>query len=258
MKLLMKKTLYLLLLLPVMLSAQINESDSLKIKADLSLTGFWQGGNVETLIFRAKSGVTYKPWKKWVVKTQNSYVYQEFGKVKADADFLSLNFLYFNPEKTIYPQLLGFLSTNFRREINARSLLGGGVTVQAYKKDKNWLKFSLTSEYEQTNFNNTNFNLNEYDGKDEIDTWRGTVWVSGKYYLFKDKVIVSHQSYIQPSLEESNNYRWQADFGLEFPIWKFLNFKINYLHTFESIGTKPKTRRPVFNLWVHLKELLIV
>lgn len=95
----MKKILYFLLLFPIWLSAQINESDSLKIKADLSLTGFWQGGNVETLIFRAKSGVTYKPWKKWVVKTQNSYVYQEFGKEKADADFLSLNFLYFNPEK---------------------------------------------------------------------------------------------------------------------------------------------------------------
>ncbi len=246
MKLLMKKTLYLLLLFPVMLSAQINESDSLKIKADLSLTGFWQGGNVETLIFRAKSGVTYKPWKKWVVKTQNSYVYQEFGKVKADADFLSLNFLYFNPEKKIYPQLLGFLSTNFRREINARSLLGGGVTWQAYKKDKDWLKFSLTSEYEQTNFNNTNFNINEYDGRDEIDTWRGTVWVSGKYYLFKDKVILSHESYIQPSIEESNNYRWQADFGMEFPIWKFLNFKINYLRTYESIVIEGQKREDQF------------
>ena len=127
----MKKILYFLLLFPIWLSAQINESDSLKIKADLSLTGFWQGGNVETLIFRAKSGVTYKPWKKWVVKTQNSYVYQEFGKEKADADFLSLNFLYFNPEKKIYPQLLGFLSTNYRREISSRSLLGGGESWKA-------------------------------------------------------------------------------------------------------------------------------
>ena len=242
----MKQIVLYLLLLPFGLFAQINESDSLKIKADLSLTGFWQGGNVETLIFRAKTGVTYKPLKKWVVKTQNSYVYQEFGKVKADADFLSLNFLYFNSEKRVYPQLLGFLSTNFRREINARSLLGGGVTVQLYKKDKNWLKSSITSEYEQTNFNNTNFNVNAYDGKDEINTWRGTIWVSGKYYLFKDKLILSHESYFQPSLEESDNYRWQADVGLELPIWKFLNFKINYLHTFESIVVQNQKREDQF------------
>lgn len=242
----MKNILCVLLGLPLLLSAQINESDSLKIKANLSLTGFWQGGNVETLIFRAKSGVTYKPWKKWVLKTQNSYVYQEFGKEKADADFLSLNFLYFNPEKKVYPQILGFLSTNFRREISSRSLIGAGITWQAYKKNKDWLKFSLTSEYEQTNFKNTNFNIDAYDSNNEINTFRGTVWVNGKYYLFKDKVIITHESYIQPSLEESDNYRWQADFGLEFPIWKFLNFKINYLHTFESIVVEGQKREDQF------------
>lgn len=242
----MKKILCVLLGLPLLLSAQINESDSLKIKANLSLTGFWQGGNVETLIFRAKSGVTYKPWKKWVLKTQNSYVYQEFGKEKADADFLSLNFLYFNPEKKVYPQILGFLSTNFRREISSRSLIGAGVTWRAHKKNKDWLKLSLTSEYEQTNFKNTNFNIDAYDSNNEINTFRGTVWVNGKYYLFKDKVVVSHESYIQPSLEESNNYRWQADFGIEFPIWKFLNFKINYLHTFESIVVEGQKREDQF------------
>lgn len=237
---------FLVFLIPVFLSAQINESDSLKIKANLSVTGFWQGGNVETLIFRTKSGITFKPWKKWVVKTQNSYVYQEFGKEKADADFLSLNFLYFNPEKKIYPLVLGFLSTNFRREISSRSLLGAGITWQVYKKNKNWLKLSLSSEYEQTNFKNTDFNLDVYDGNSEINTFRATVWVNGKYHLFKNKVILSHESYIQPSLEARNNYRWQADFGLEFPIWKFLNFKINYLHTFESIVVADQKREDQF------------
>ena len=78
----MKKVLYCLLFLPVFLSAQINESDSLNLKASLSLTGVWQSGNVETLIFRAKSELSFKPWKKWVFKTKNSYVYQEFWKGK--------------------------------------------------------------------------------------------------------------------------------------------------------------------------------
>ena len=242
----MKKLIFYFLLFPIALSAQINESDSLNVKANLSLTGFWQGGNVEALIFRAASGISYKPWEKWVIKTQNSYVYQEFGKEKADADFLSLNFLYFNPEKKIYPQILSFFSTNFRREINVRSLIGAGVTWQAYKKGKNWLKLSLTSEYEQTNFNNTDFNINTYDGNDEINTFRATVWVNGKYYLIKDKVILNHECYIQPSLEEINNYRWRADFGLEFPIWKFLNFKVNYLHTFESIVIENQKREDHF------------
>ena len=90
----MKKILYYFLFLPIFLSAQINESDTLNLKANLSLTGFYQGGNVETLIFRAKSDLSFKPLKKWVFKTKNSYVYQEFGKEKADEDILSLNFLH--------------------------------------------------------------------------------------------------------------------------------------------------------------------
>jgi hypothetical protein len=231
----MKNILYYLLLFPIIISAQINESDTLKLKARLSLTGFWQGGNVETIIFRAKTDVSFKPWKKWVFKTQNSYVYQEFGREKADEDILSLNFLYFNPTQKIYPLLLGFVSTNFRREIDLRYLFGAGVTFQILNKKENWLKLAISSEYEKTNFNKDSFTVAAYDGSKSINTLRGTVWINGKYLLFKKKIIINHEFYFQPSLEQSNNYRWQADIGLELPILKFLNFKINYLQTFESI-----------------------
>jgi hypothetical protein len=238
----MKKILCYFLFFPLFLVAQINESDTLNLKANLSLTGFWQGGNVETLIFRAKSNVSFKPSKKIVFKTQNSYVYQAFGKEKADEDILSLNFLYFNPERKIYPLILGFVSTNFRREIDLRSLIGAGVAFQIYKDKEDWLKFSITSEYEQTNFAREKFNLTDYNGKNSINTLRSTFWVYGKYNLFKKKVIINHEIYYQPSLEQGNNYRWQADLGLELPVWKYLNFKINYLHSFESIVIENQKR----------------
>ena len=218
-----------------MLLAQINESDTLKLKADLALTGFYQGGNVETLIFRAKSNFSFKPMKKWVFQTKNSYVYQAFDKEKADEDILSLNFLYLNPERKVYPLVLGFVSTNFRREIDLRYLLGAGVTFKILSKKDQWIKAAITTEYEHTDFNEVDFNQPEYDGNNIINTMRATIWVNGKYQLFNKKVILNHEFYYQPSLEKSNNYRWQADIGLELPVWKFLNFKINYLHTFESI-----------------------
>ena len=49
----MKKIIIVLLLFPSIVYSQLNESDTLNFKARLSLTGFWQGGNVETIIFRA-------------------------------------------------------------------------------------------------------------------------------------------------------------------------------------------------------------
>ncbi|WP_299116671.1 DUF481 domain-containing protein [uncultured Winogradskyella sp.] len=231
----MKKYLFYFFVIPVYLSAQINESDSLKVKASLSFTGIWQSGNVETLILRARTDLSISPWKKWVYKNTNSYVYQAFDKDKADSDFLSLNFLYFNPKKRFYPQALGFISTNFRREIAQRYLVGAGGTYQIIQGKKNWLKASLTVEYEDTDFKRDVFNKTHFNGKNSINTFRSTIWLSGKYELFKKKVILKHESYFQPSLEQSDNYRWQADLSAEFPIWKFLNFKINYLRTFESI-----------------------
>jgi hypothetical protein len=231
----MKKICYFIVLLPFCLSAQNNESDTLKWKASLDLTGIYQEGNVETAIFRAKAKVEYRPWKKWLFKTQNSYVYQEFGKQKADEDILSLNFLYFNPERRVYPQLLGFASTNFRRRIDLRYLLGAGVTFKILDQEKYALKVSLSSEYEQTDFRTDIFNREAYNGNSSIHTFRSTIWINGRYQLFDKKVVLSHESYFQPSLEQGDNYRWRADLGLELPVWKFLNFKINYLHFFESI-----------------------
>ncbi len=231
----MKNILFILLIFPFSLLAQINESDTLKFQTNLALTGFWQEGNVETFIFRAKSGLSFRPVKSLIFKTQNSYLYQEFGKQKADEDILSLNFLYISPERTVYPFLLGFVSSNFRREIDIRFLLGAGVTFQVLRGEKNTLKFSLSCEYEETDFAKTTFNKPEYNGNRFIDTWRTTLWVFGKYHLLDKKVILNHESHFQPSLERSNNFRWQTDIGIELPVWKFLNFKINYLYSFESL-----------------------
>lgn len=195
----MKLFLYVLLFFSSTLFAQKKESDSLNFKADLSITGFWQTGNVETIIFRAKSNFSFKPTEKFTFKTINSYVYQEFGREKADEDILSLNFLYFNQDKKIHPFLLGFISTNFRREIDLRYLLGAGVTYQLIKDKDDLLKFSLSSEYEKTTFGSTNFNRVAFNGNEIIQTLRATFWVSGRYSLFKNKMILTHENYYQPS-----------------------------------------------------------
>lgn len=231
----MKLLLLTLCFVPFLLFGQTNESDSLRFKASLSVTGLFQGGNVQTSIFRSKSELSITTLNSWVFKTKNSYVYQAFSREKADEDILSLNFLYFHPEKKVYPLLIGIASTNFRREIDLRYLVGTGVSFQILNEKEYWLKFSLSSEYEETRFVRAEFNNADYDGSALISTFRGTLWINGKYHLLEDKLIVGHESYFQPSLSDPNNFRWQADLSLELPISKYFNFKVNYLDTFESI-----------------------
>jgi hypothetical protein len=242
----MKKFLIAFLFLPFLTDAQDTKTDTLKLKASLSLTGFWQSGNVETLIFRAKADLSYRFAEKWVYRTRNSYLYQEFGNEKADEDILSLNFLSFSPDRKTFPLVLGFFSSNFRRAIDGRYLIGAGLTHKIIEGKDNWLKFSVTSEYEETQFSQDQFNLTEYNGSQIISTVRGTLWLNGYHPSFNKKMIVKHESYFQPSLERSNNYRWQVDLGLEFPLIKYLNFKVSYLHTFESIVIESQQQEDQF------------
>lgn len=250
----MKRILLYLLFVGIPFSLLAEDSTRVEpIKADLSVTGFWQAGNVETWIFRAKSEVSVMPIMHWELKTRNSYVYQAFGGQKADEDILSLNFLTLKKHDKIQPLLLGFFSTNYRREISLRTLIGAGFTYEWIKNKKSSLKLSLTSEYEYTDFKKTDFNRVQYDGLSSINTFRATLWVNGRYNLFNSNMILTHESYIQPSLEQNNNYRWQADVGLEFPISSKVNFKVNYLQTYESIvidGQKEEDRFLTFGLGV--------
>jgi hypothetical protein len=102
-------------------------------------------------------------------------------------------------------------------------------------KEKNWLKLSITSEYEQTRFDETDFNLSSYDNRESVRTLRGTLSINGKYHPFKEKLVLNYEFYTQPLLDQDDNYRWLTDTGLELPIWDFLNFKTNYRYGFESI-----------------------
>lgn len=225
----------LFLLFPLLLSAQPASGDSIYFKAKLTVSGFWQSGNVQTSIFRSRTDLTVPITQNWMYENTNSYVYQAFGRTKADEDFYSLNFLYFNARGKIAPLLLGFMSTNYRRAINARYLLGGGVRFQLVKNAANDLKFALTSEYESTEFNQTDFNEKAYEGERFIQTLRGTLWIKGKYLLAQKKLILRHESYFQPSMLRRDNFRWWAEVAMEVPVWKGLHFTFSYIDTYESI-----------------------
>lgn len=120
----------------------------------------------------------------------------------------SASILYnFKPNRKSYPLILGFASTNDRREIDVRYLLGAGMTYQLVNADNHWLKFSPSCEFENTHFFRSDFNFAEYNGMSSIPTCRGTFWANGKYQLFNKKLEFNHEIYFQPSLEDRPNYR---------------------------------------------------
>jgi hypothetical protein len=232
----MKKIIWILLFIPFHLFAQINESDTLRLQTRVNIGGNWQEGNFEIFTLRAKADLsTMLGNGTWVFKTQNNYLYQEVFKTRVDEDIFSRNFLYFKPQSRIYGFAIGFISTNFRRKIDIRYFGGGGATWQIIRTDKNILKIAAGILYEETKFKIDNFNIDFYDGSRFINVLRSSHWLIGKHEMFGGKVILDYYCFIQPSLQRADNYRWQVEASLDFPLSKALKVGVSYIYTYENV-----------------------
>lgn len=215
-------------------AAQINESDTLKFQLRATLTGNFQRGNVNVTSIRSKLDFSYSPLNNWVFKSQNSSLYQSFA-AKADNDIFSRNFLYFNPKNRIYPYAISFISTNYRRKINSRLFAGVGGTWQVVNQKHHILKLSANAVYENTKFNGSTFNFSELNGADESRVWRGTVFLTGLHNLFEKYIRLYYDAFWQPAFANSNDYRYEYEIGLDFPVWKGFSFNCLYSYKHENV-----------------------
>lgn len=194
----------------------------------------------------------------FIFKTQNSLLYQEFFEKKADQDIFSRNYLYFKPERRIYPYAIGYVSTNYRRKIDHRYFGGVGLTWQLVCSEKHSLKLSSNVIYESTVFDSQTFNFPEFDGQDQIKLWRQSFYVRGIHWVFERKMMLYYDAFWQPHLGRNNNFRYQANIGVDFPVWKGLNLNANYLLAFENVVVEKVLQRDAiftFGLSYQIKKM---
>lgn len=235
---------------------QINESDTTKFQLKVSSTGNYQQGNVEVLTLKSKLDFSYLPIKELVFKSQNNSLYQEFYKKEADNDIYSRNYLYYKPQNKVYPFGIAYVSTNYRRDVNLRTFEGIGVTWQLLEKQENVIKLSASGVYESTTFKGTTYNYPKYNGSNKINLWRGTFYLGGWNYLLQKKLRFFYDAYWQPALNDNNNYRTQADIGLDFPVWRGLSFNALYTYTHENVviaAVKQEDKILTFGMAYNLK-----
>jgi hypothetical protein len=111
--------------------------------------------------------------------------------------------------------------------------------------------------YEQTNFKTDSYNEAVYNGSDKINIWRATAWFAGWHKLFDQRLRLYYSAYIQPGLSDTDNYRSQIEAGLDFPVWKGLNFSVMYNYTHENVvvsGIKQNDGLLTFGISYQLKK----
>ncbi|MBC7887306.1 MAG: DUF481 domain-containing protein [Ferruginibacter sp.] len=217
------------------LKGQINESDSARFQLRAGITGNFQKGNVEVLTIKSRIDFTYAPIKDFVIKSQNSSLYQSFYSKEADNDIFSRNYFYYKPKDMIYPFGIAYIATNFRRKIDKRLFAGAGVTGHLLNKALHVIKISASAMYETTRFKALNYNYSNYDGNDEVNVWRGTIYLGGWNYLSDKHLRFYYDAYWQFGFNDKNNYRTQLDAGLDIPVWRGVAFNAIYSFAHENI-----------------------
>lgn len=214
--------------------AQINESDTLKFGYKLTTTGTIQSGNVRQVVINSGMDILhYSP--KISLRTINSNLYQTLGDKKADENFISKNFIYYGYPKSIYPYLMGWFETNYRRKIDFRYQAGPGVSFRVLNTKQQLLKLSVTGTFEHTGF--AKIYSFEYYNKitNEINTWRVTARFYGRTNIVKNKLNLSYELWYQQSVKGANNYRYHYEALLALSLSQKLNFITAVNGSYENI-----------------------
>ena len=215
--------------------AQINESDTMKLQLQISLTGNYQRGNVELLTILSRNEFLIRPFPNWAFKTQISSLYTKFSNTLADNNIFSRNVLYYKPERRLYGYISVFVSTNYRRKIDFRYFVSSGPAWKPIQNKVIVVKLSAALLYESTLFTDTVFNQPHYNGNERISVWRSHYYLGGWVFALNNQLRLNYEFYWQSAFDNSENYRVQAEVGLTYPIWKGLAFNTVYIYSHENV-----------------------
>lgn len=222
------------------LFAQLNESDSIRWQVKFNATASVLDGNVARTLLLTRIEVAHAN-ERWGISTRNDYQYGRTFYNLTENDVISYNFIYIKPLARVYPYVMGLVETNLRRRIDFRYQVGPGVSWNVVRKKTSFVKLSVTGTYENTQYNGSVFDDEQYNGYTVLDTWRLTGRIFGKHRLL-DKVRISYEFWWQQSLSDRVNYRFHTEEAVELPVTKHIAFRTAVRYSYENIelvGLKP-------------------
>ena len=212
--------------------AQLTENDTLRFGYKAATTGSWITGNVERLLINTSVDISHVG-KHIGLKTSNTYTYGTIFNHETENDFFSRNFIYLSPSKKIYPYLMWWMQNSRRQRIEFRNQVGIGLSYSLLRSAHHTLKVSGTITREETRYQGTSFFIapENLEGN-EVNNWRATMRIIGQHPVFNKKLKISYESWYQPALNDSENWRYYLHAALDFPVARYVSLRatINYTH----------------------------
>ncbi|WP_345162249.1 DUF481 domain-containing protein [Pontibacter saemangeumensis] len=110
------------------------------------------------------------------------------------------------------------------RGIDLRQLAGAGVGYRVLQTDRNTLTLTNAIIHESTDFTE----------RPTIVTQRNSFRVKGNHAFLREKIRFSHVTFVQPSLRDFSNLRWNTLLSLELPLTNWIAIRTSFANTYES------------------------
>lgn len=216
---------------------QLNKLDSTAFTARLACSGSLLEGNVSRLLLVNRLDLNYAG-QQWGYSNRTDYQYGEKNRSLSENDLVAYNFFYYQPAKKIYPFIMTIVETNYRRKILFRYQAGPGITYTLVKKPISLLRASFSATYEHTRFKEHQFENLADTSSNTIATYRITPRIYGVHALWKGKLNIVYELWLQQSIEHAANYRFFLEQGWEVPLIKHLDLKTTIRYTYENVRLK--------------------
>lgn len=232
----MMRTLFLAMASLFVLSdaiAQLQEGDTSKWQFNSSFAWRLNTGNVERLIVTPEANLSHvQAQKRWGFSARQRYTYGTFGPVKTENDWLSRNFVYLTPERTVYPYVMLWFQTHARQQLDFRYQAGVGFTVLPLKKGRQVIKVSLTATYEQNWYARPGLTAISDAGASAYSVVRATGRVFGSHTFPQNIVSVYYEFFFQQAVDNIDNWRIFTEGGISTVIARGFSMRtyVNYEH----------------------------
>ncbi|MEQ9297447.1 MAG: DUF481 domain-containing protein [Cyclobacteriaceae bacterium] len=233
-------------------TAQLRDSDTLKLGYRITSTGNISKGNLDRTIINNSLDISHRG-KITGFRSTNSYVYGKIGSRQTEDDFATANYFYLYPNGRLIPFATFWYNETLRRKISHHYLSGAGVAYVAVRDQKNNLRLSIFGVYDRLEFDGVNYEKPSFNGSSTVGSWRAGARVTGGHSLFEDKLRIRYETWFMQSLQSTDIYRYYAEINFDIPFNKRGAFRMSLRDYYENIvlvGIEPNDLTYTFGITV--------
>ncbi|MFD2998746.1 DUF481 domain-containing protein [Pontibacter toksunensis] len=158
------------------------------------------------------------------IATNPRFTYGKQNGIVAERDtYVDLFIDVFKKRKT-YVFGLGTVEVSNLRGIDLRQLVGAGIGYRVLQTERNSLTLTNAIIHESTNFVE----------RPTIVTQRNSFRVKGSHVFLGERLKFNHLTFVQPSLTDISNLRWNTLLSVEMPLNKWVAIRTTFSNTYES------------------------